>query len=254
MPTRRNREVGARPSLATDRQQRPQVRRIDPSSARFRAWMVQAQRESPRRALGRSQLPARRAALRAPVAYVHAYANVRPKVDQTTCGQAAIATLLDFHGRDPFHLPRRNRDPRDDQLYWDDGEVIDAVKAGGFGPDTLGGVFGTSPAQIKDALDHFGLNAVVSHASRAQRAVAWADLQAYVAPGRPAAVLVDCTSIGGPKLAMHWAIIYGVDGDAVRLGNWWPDRIPIETFWKAWECPQVPALVRHYHHCAIVAA
>src|SRR5262245_18478096 len=101
MATHRKPKAGGRRALATDRQRRPQVRRIDPTSARFRAWMVQAQRESPRRALSRSGQPVRRAGPRGLVAYVHAYANVRPKVDLNTCGQAAIATLLDFHGQDP---------------------------------------------------------------------------------------------------------------------------------------------------------
>jgi len=38
--------------------------------------------------------------------YVHAYRNYRPDVDWNTCGQAAIATITDFWGINPWGLSR----------------------------------------------------------------------------------------------------------------------------------------------------
>lgn len=38
--------------------------------------------------------------------YLHCYGNYRQNVDWNTCGQAAISTIADYHGRGPTHLPR----------------------------------------------------------------------------------------------------------------------------------------------------
>ena len=80
-----------------------------------------------------------------------AYANYRPDVDWNTCGQAAIATILDYHKVDPFGLPRSGG-------RWRDGDIIDALKNDGMGPDVIFGR-GTSPPRIQEALQKYGLHA-----------------------------------------------------------------------------------------------
>ena len=116
-------------------------------------------------------------------------------------------TILDFHGKDPFHLARSKSDAIDDKLYWDDGAVIDEVIAAGFGPDTPRGLFGSTPSCLHGALTHFGLNTELTYSVAAKAEDAWQTLRAFVAQGRPAPVLVDCTNIGGPKFGLHWAIV-----------------------------------------------
>jgi len=91
-----------------------------------------------------------------PISNFHAYGNSRPDVDWNTCGQAAIASMLDHLGRDPFGLPRVRRGI-DGRMHWDDGAVIDALINAGFGPDVAFG-FGTTGGRIRDALFAYGCN------------------------------------------------------------------------------------------------
>jgi hypothetical protein len=44
------------------------------------------------------------------IGYLHCYRNSRPGVDWNTCGQAAISTIADYWGRNPYGLPRNTRD------------------------------------------------------------------------------------------------------------------------------------------------
>jgi len=73
------------------------------------------------------------------ISYLHSYVNDRPDTDWNTCGTAAIATIADYWGRNPYSLSRKESDGRDGLWYWDDGEAIDAIKNGGFGPDVVFG-------------------------------------------------------------------------------------------------------------------
>jgi hypothetical protein len=62
--------------------------------------------------------------------YLHCYRNYRPNVNWNTCGQAAIATITDYWGRNPYNLDRPVRDGIDGLYYWDDGQAVDATKSG----------------------------------------------------------------------------------------------------------------------------
>ena len=83
--------------------------------------------------------------------YLHCYANSRPDVDWNTCGTAAIATIADYWGKNPYNLARKEIDWNNSRWYWDDGEAIDAIINGGFGPDVVFG-WGTTGGRIVDAL------------------------------------------------------------------------------------------------------
>lgn len=74
------------------------------------------------------------------ISYLHCYVNSRPNVDWNTCGQAATATITDYWRRNPYGLPRDTRDGYNGLYYWNDGRAIDAIKAGGFGPDVAFGL------------------------------------------------------------------------------------------------------------------
>ncbi|MGZ4440362.1 MAG: hypothetical protein ACXVZN_08370, partial [Gaiellaceae bacterium] len=65
------------------------------------------------------------------ISYLHCYRNSRPGTDWNTCGQAAIATISDYWGRNPYRLARTTRDATNGLYYWNDGQAIDAVKNGG---------------------------------------------------------------------------------------------------------------------------
>lgn len=236
----------------------PRVKRINLKNRAAEDWLAQAQRaarKSPRALVIQPHPQTRGVAATtatAALTYLHAYMNIRP-VDSNACGQAAIATILDFHGKDPFGLSRSKVDAVDGKLYWDDSAAIDAVIAAGFGPDTPRGLFGSTPSRLQGALAHFGLNAQVTYNTAANADAAWQTLQTFVAQGRPVPVLVDCTNIGGPKFGLHWAITYRIENNQVYLGNWRSEPFPRQVFMDAWKCSFIPGFVRDYHLCAIYA-
>ena len=79
-------------------------------------------------------------------------------MDWNRCGQAAVATLLDYHKLDPYALKKPNYDGKDCRLHWVDGEIIDRI-CEDFPPNHLFGLFGTTPCQLERALRYAGLEA-----------------------------------------------------------------------------------------------
>lgn len=184
-----------------------------------------------------------------PLSSFHAYANFRPQVDWNTCGQAAIASITDFHHKDPYSLPRTS------QGYWNDGEVIDAIKAGGFGPDVVFG-WGTTGGRVRDALNSYGLRARVGYSGFlfADWPSQWNSLLENVYYFRlPVPVLVDLGSLGGPAWTAHWPIAWRMDytpsGMVIYLANCpWAPQVSQTQFLDAWACRQLPY---GFNHCGV---
>jgi hypothetical protein len=172
-----------------------------------------------------------------------AYVNSRPDVDWNTCGQAAIASITDYHGLNPYGLPRVGQ-------YWDDGEAIDAVINGGWGPDVVFG-WGTTGGRIRDALSSYGLQANVgfSGAFSSGWEDQWQALNAYVSQNLPVPVLVDVGALGGSWWTAHWPIVYRIEGDQVYLGNPIGSSVVDQsTFLSAWHCWFLPY---GFNHCGV---
>lgn len=183
--------------------------------------------------------------------YLHAYRNSRPNIDKNTCGQAAIATILDHHGIDPFGLERSTYDEHDAKYYWDDGRVIDSIKSK-FPPDVVFGL-GTSGGRLIDAFKTYGLKAQCGFSGIGS--IGWGDqwttLQRWVAAKHPVPVILDTGAIGGSAGAAHWAVVYKVDDSCVHIGNW--ARMPVvdqQTFLHAWHCQFLPY---GFNHCGVYA-
>ena len=173
----------------------------------------------------------------------HAYVNSRPDVDWNTCGQAAIASITDFHGLNPYNLPRVGQ-------YWDDGTAIDAVINGGFGADVIFG-WGTTGGRIRDALNSYGLHAEVGYSGlfSAGWEDQWEALKRYVTQRLPVPVLVDVGALGGSWWTAHWPIVYRIEGGQVYLGNPIGSAMVDEaTFLSAWHCWFLPY---GFNHCAV---
>lgn len=150
--------------------------------------------------------------------HLHSYHAARPE-DWNRCGQAAVATLLDHHGLDPYGLERPVYDARDGRHHWRDGRVIDCISAD-FPPDKLLGWFGTTGGRLREALSHAGLEArVVRSTGTAGGRGIWAEAKESVSAGEPVAVVLDLGKLGGRRFAAHWAVVYGVEGSLVRLAN-----------------------------------
>lgn len=182
--------------------------------------------------------------------YLHCYANYRPNVDWNTCGQAAIATITDYWGRNPFGLPRSQYDSNNGRWYWDDGMAIDSVIRGGYGPDVTFGL-GTSGGRIRDALVSYALGASFGYSGHLFWG--WEDqyrqLQNYLYWNRPVPVCIDLGIIGGPGWTAHWAIAYKIADGKVYLGNCpWNPSPTIQLFQNAWQCRFLPY---GFNHCGV---
>ena len=169
---------------------------------------------------------------------LHAYANSRPGKDGNTCGQAAIATILDFHHIDPFGLPRNA------QGFWNDGAIIDALIADGMGPDVIFG-WGTQPSRIAEALGKYGLDTHVSHyAPPVSKSPAglFDDLRAFLHRDLPVPVLVDMGPLDGGAFVAHWPVAFKVADGRVHLANMGGanSKPTIDLFISAWHAWLLP--------------
>ncbi|WP_211294266.1 hypothetical protein [Lentzea kentuckyensis] len=157
------------------------------------------------------------------------YTNFRPDVDWNTCGQAAIASILDYHGIDPWGLSRSHG-------RWDDGAAIDRVIADGFGPDIVFG-WGSSGGRIAAALRHYGLCARSRGVFfQGGWAAAWPELQNLLERDLPVPVLLDLGRLEGKNYVFHWAIAYAYDDQRVHLASVGTTTPTHQQFLDAWRC------------------
>jgi hypothetical protein len=181
-----------------------------------------------------------------PLQSFYAYANSRNPQDWNTCGQAAIASITDFHYKNPYSLPRSW------DGHWDEGAIVDAIIAGGFGPDVIFG-WGTTPGRISSALSSYGLNARTGCSGflfddwQGQ----WNSLlECVYHMATPTPVLVDLGLLGGPAWTCHWPIAWRMDytstGMLIYLANCpWAPQVSESQFLDAWACRQLPIGLNH---------
>ena len=182
---------------------------------------------------------------------LHCYRNSRD-VDWNTCGTAAIATIADYWGANPYGLARTTYDGG--RYYWHDGEAIDATINGGWGPDVVFG-WGTTGGRIAEALNSYGINAGVGYSGFASWGWQglWQCLQDYLAWNCPVPVMLDLGAIGGPWWSVHWAIAYKIEDGRVFLGNQAggaDSEPPVSDFLRAWHCWFLPY---GFNHCGVYA-
>ncbi len=184
--------------------------------------------------------------------YLHSYHSSRPWVDWNRCGQAAVATLLDYHGLDPYGLKKPIYDQKDGRHHWSDGEIVDRI-CEEFPPDHLFGLFGTTPGQLVKALWSAGLEAswVASRNEGEGRQEIWKEVKRSVEAGLPVIVIMDMGKLGGRPLTAHWGVIYRIEDSTVHLANTKNITVvPEARFVRAFECWFMPP---RFHHCAVFA-
>jgi hypothetical protein len=183
--------------------------------------------------------------------YLHPYHSSRPRVDWNRCGQAAVATLLDYHGLDPYGLKKPIYDEKDGRHHWSDGEIVDRI-CGEFPPDHLFGLFGTTPGQLARALRSAGLEASWA-ASRNEdgRQKIWNEVKRSVEAGLPVIVIMDMGKLGGRPLTAHWGVIYRIEASTAHLANTENiTMVPEARLLRAFRCWFMPP---RFHHCAVFA-
>lgn len=224
-----------------------QTRAIDPTDPLYINWVTSPIGTPPPAAapsVAPRELGQEAVALEAAVGIdkFFAYRNYRSE-DWNTCGQAAIASVTDFHGKDPYGLPRSQHGV-DGKDHWADGAIIDAIESDGLGPDVVFG-WGTTGGRIVDALKKYGLSANVSfwpqQPGLMMQEFIWSQLKNHIAQGLPVPVLIDVGDLGAPWYTAHWPIAYRIENDNVYLGNCsWKPIIPKEQFMYVWRCWFLP--------------
>ena len=182
--------------------------------------------------------------------YLHSYHSSRPRVDWNRCGQAAVATLLDYHGLDPYGLEKPIYDEKDGHHHWVSGEIIDRI-CEEFPPDRLFGLFGTTPGQLAKALRSAGLEVswAASRNERAGRRKIWKEVKRSVEVGLPVIVIMDMGTLGGRPLSAHWGVVYRIKDSIVYLANTLnATTVPEARFLRAFKCWFMPP---RSHHCAV---
>ena len=183
--------------------------------------------------------------------YLHSYHSSRPRVDWNRCGQAAVATLLDYHGLDPYGLKKPIYDEKDGRHHWSDGEIVDRICEES-PPNHLFGLFGTTPDQLARALCSAGLEASWT-ASRNEggRKKIWHEVKQSVEAGLPVIVIMDMGKLGGRPLTAHWGVIYRIEDSTVHLANTENiTMVPEARLLRAFKCWFMPP---RFHHCAVFA-
>jgi hypothetical protein len=173
-------------------------------------------------------------------------------VDWNRCGQAAVATLLDYHGLDPYSLRKPIYDEKDGRPHWADGEIIDQI-CEDFPPNHLFGLFGTTPGQLAKALRFAGLEAgwAASRDEGKGRQKIWGEVKRSVEADLPVIVAMDMGKLGGRPMTAHWGVIYRIENSNVHLANTKNITVvPEARFLRAFKCWFMPS---HFNHCAVFA-
>ncbi len=184
------------------------------------------------------------------VPYVHGYYN-NQNTGGNACGQAAIATILDYHNYNPYNLPKPVYDSADGKYHFDNDAIINRIRAQ-FGPDIVAGLLGTSGGRIADALRAYGMRATCSYSGAATAGWdrIWASVKNWVSANHPVICIIDCGKIGGTPFTAHWAVVYNISGGRVHFANWGsPSSSLTEAeFTAAWHCWFLPP---GFNHCTI---
>lgn len=164
--------------------------------------------------------------------------------ETSTCGQAAIATVVDAFGLNPFRIPRtvRGRGMADDgRLHFDNTEIVGQLTRLYPPRNFFNLVEMTFREDIVRALSDMGLDTeerAPHSGSNGSEARQW--LVDWVQRTRcPAIVLLDMPELGfaAHPYALHWGVVYALYQEGVLMASWhdnfaisWPD------FMRGWHC------------------
>ncbi len=168
----------------------------------------------------------------------YSYSNLKTQENET-CGQAALATLLDYFGLNPFNLPRlRGQDGRP---HFENETFVGALVRR-YPPAKILSFRCTTPEQIENALLECGLHCERSAPDAySDGQESRAELTDWIRKHRlPVLTLLDM-----PKLwpehykayTLHWGVIYSVGASGVAMASWhqnWAIEWP--RFMASWHC------------------
>lgn len=173
------------------------------------------------------------------IPYIHQFVNT----NGTDCAQAAIATLVAYHGRN-IHpsIPRNINDPIDKRQYPDNNAFVNAVFRDYPNDGHFFGLSWTWKEQIAKGLAGYGLKSVqIGYAGAFENGQEqWNEVHNWLKNGWPVVVLIDNDPITH-RWGYHYTVLYKFDGTHVHLTNMnHYSRIDWYTFMKAWHCSSAP--------------
>lgn len=162
-----------------------------------------------------------------------------------TCGQAVIASFVNWTGKNPYKLQKKWRGP-DGNTHYDPTELIGRVFKD-FGPNWpwMNGV--TVRETIMGAFNQYGIkNSEWFPGAFSNGDDARAQLTDWIAKyKKPVIVLVDTGKPifggSGANFGLHWCTVYAYDDHGVRIATW--DKsytVPWKPFMEAWHCWFLP--------------
>lgn len=185
---------------------------------------------------------------RAGLSYYYGYDNYSQS-ESNTCGQAVIASAVDFYGLNPYNLQKNYKGP-EGRLHFVPDEILGNIYQN-FGP-TLNLV--TFRETIRIALANYGLKSDEAYAGVIDNGEnAKADLKSWIAKYQlPVIVLLDQGSkMFGSNISNytpHWCTVFAYDDNNVYIGTWGGEVITAnwQDFMDAWHCWFLPYPNNYY--------
>lgn len=179
--------------------------------------------------------------------YYFSYDSYSQSADNT-CGQAAIASAVDYYGLNPYNLQRKFKGA-DGRLHFMPDEILGNVFRD-FGPNWPLMNCVTVRETIMSAFNTYGLKCDEGYTPAFGNGEdVRADLKNWMAANRPVIVLLDQGSkmFGGPAYVPHWCTVFGYDDNYVYVSSL-GDMITAtwQDFMDAWHCWFLPYPNNYY--------
>lgn len=186
--------------------------------------------------------------------YVYSYNNFA-KSGENTCGQAAMATIADFFGLNPYGLPAgRQQYAKDQRPHYDNEEFVGRLFKQF--PPSMSIPFVEEKVTVREdlirAFRSWGLQVEENYAAAYEQdgGPHPAALRSWIHKSRlPAVVLLDNGAWAGPeeRFKLHWAVVYGWDDNNVHWASWHTEIImPWKQFVPTWRCHFLPYPNNYY--------
>ena len=148
------------------------------------------------------------------VGSIYQYYDLAGRWKDNDCGQAAVATLLTYHGKYP-------QSP--------DGKLQRILETK-FPPDLLWGAAGTSPARVMSCANNYGLNC--------NQGWLQSNMEPWIRNRYPCVIVVDVGKAGGGwtgQKGLHYIVVYAYDSNNYWCTNWaGSDKVPKKTILNCW--------------------
>lgn len=185
-------------------------------------------------------------AARSGLPYIYGFENTNPssygQKNGNNCGQAAIATIVEYWKKNVHSHIKRNRYNNRDQRYYPDNDAFVEAIEYDYPPDLLFGHFGTSKERIQDALIDYGMDNVNVYYDRGGNPAGQRELDIlinWLENRYPVIVLLDLGPLDGKHWAFHYVVVYHYDGSDFYITNPY-DKVPFDDFIQSWWCKGLP--------------